>query len=195
MALIDVRCLAPDCGHLFEAYRVALPWPQKDPVPPCEKCASEDTEQAHLPKRTRWHVDPVVVFRAPDGTCRFPGEADGVSARQYAAQGYTEITIRGAAEMRAFEGRMNHEEQSRANQAFERREQQRETSESSRRSGLRDEMRTMTAYGRDLAREAMSQANGIRRAPHQVGFHSEVYSNDRSNRDDSRDARGRRRRD
>ncbi len=164
-------------------------------VPPCEKCDSTHTEQAHLPKQTQWSVAPVVVFRAPDGTCRFPGEADGSSARRYAAAGYTEVSIRNATEMRAFEGRMNREEQTRANQAFERKEQQREASESARRSDLRQEMLKMTPYGKDLARAAMALADQVRRAPHQVGFHSEVYANDRSNRDDSRDSQGRRRRD
>lgn len=192
MTLIDVRCLAPDCGHVYPTMRPISDWPT---VPPCEKCDSADTEQAHLPKRTQWSVKPVIVFRAPDGTCRFPGEADGMSARQYAAMGYTEVSIRNATEMRSFEGRMNVEEQSRANQAFERKEQQRERSESARRSDLRDEMRKMTPYGRDLARAAMAQTNGVQRTAHQVGFHSEVYNVDRSNRDDSRDEKGRRRRD
>jgi hypothetical protein len=109
--------------------------------------------------------------------------------------GYTPVIIRNVTEMRVFEGRMNREEQSRANRAFEHREQQREASETARRSALRDDMQRMTPYGRDLARAAMAQTDGVHRAPHQVGFHSEVYNDDRSNREVSRDERGRQRRD
>ncbi len=192
MTLIDVRCLEPDCGHLYPTMRPIADWPA---VPPCEKCDSPHTEQAHLPKRTQWTVAPVIVFRAPDGTHRFPGEGDGTAARRYTKMGYTEVSIRNATEMRAFEGRMNRDEQAHASQVFERREQQREASESARRSGLRDEMQRMTPYGKDLARAALAQSDSVRRAAHQVGFHSEVYNVDRSNREDSRDEQGRRRRD
>lgn len=192
MALIDVRCLAPACGHLFEAYRHAADWPA---VPPCEKCASPDTEQAHLPPRIRWTVAPVIVFRAPDGTHRFPGEADGASARKYAAQGFTRVEIRSATDMRRFERTMNRDEQRRATDAFERAEHQRSRSETARRRALYHEMEHMTPLGRDLAREAMARGDAIRRAPHVVGFHSEIYNVDRSNREDSRDSQGRRRRD
>lgn len=192
MTLIDVRCLAPDCGHLYPTMRPIADWPA---VPPCEKCHSTDTEQAHLPPRTVWSVAPVVVFRAPDGTHRFPGEADGVSARKYAADGFTRIEIRNATEMRRFEGTMNRLEQRRAIDAFDRSEAQRSTSETARRRELYHDMQQMTPRGRDLARAAMAQSDAIRRAPHVVGFHSEVYNVDRSNREDSRDEQGRRRRD
>ncbi len=192
MPLIDVQCLDEACGHIFEHVRPIAEWPA---TPPCAKCGSEDTDDAHLPPRTVWSVAPVVIFKAVDGTYRYPGEADGVSARKYAADGMERIEVRSATEMRRLEGRLNTHEQQRANQVFERSERAREASEHDRRSGLRDEMRKMTPYGRDLARAAMSQSDSRRRAPHVVGLHSEVYNVDRSNREDSRDSQGRRRRD
>ncbi len=192
MTLIDVRCLAPDCGHIYPTMRPMADWPA---VPSCEKCGSDDTEQAHLRKRTVWSVAPVVVFRAPDGTHRFPGEADGLSARKYAAQGFTRIEIRSATDMRRFERTMNKSEQRRATEAFDRAEVQRSASETARRRELHHEMQRMTPLGRDLARAAMAQSDAVRRTPHVVGFHSEVYNVDRSNREDSRDEQGRRRRD
>lgn len=192
MPLIDVQCLADGCGHVFEYVRSIADWPA---TPPCEKCGSPNTDDGHLPPRTVWSVAPVVVFRAPDGTHRFPGEADGLSARKYAAQGFTRIEIRSATDMRRFERTMNRTEQRRATEAFDRSEAQRSTSETARRRELYHEMQQMTPRGRDMARAAMAQSDSRRRAPHVVGFHSEVYNVDRSNREDSRDEQGRRRRD
>lgn len=192
MPLIDVQCLEPTCGHIFEHVRPIADWPA---TPPCEKCQSPNTDDGHLPPRTRWSVDPVVVFEAPDGTYRYPGEADGNSSRRYAAAGYRQITIRNATEMRAFETRVGIHEQRKANETFERSERAREASESARRGALHTAMASMSPRGRDLARAAIAQSDGVRRAAHQVGFHSEVYNVDRSNRGDSRDTQGRRRRD
>jgi len=57
-------------------------------------------------------------------------------------------------------------------------------------------MQSMTSMGRDVARAAMRHNdNKPRERTGDPGFHSEVYSNDRSNRESSRDAQGRRHRD
>lgn len=212
MALIDIRCLT--CDQLFEVHRAAADWPK---TPPCPECG-HPTEQAHLPKRVQWTVDPVEVFQAPDGSIRFPGDRNGLSAKNYERQGFKRIEIRGAAEMRSFERFMNKAEYSRAQRTVERQLEARERNESRRsaeirhglqqgfripevdpKTGLRTGNMTtvrLSERGRDLMRS--SQRQGEARPRPRVsdpGFFSEVYSVDRSNRDDSRDAQGRRRRD
>lgn len=189
MALIDITC---SNGHIHEVYRAAADWPK---TPDCPDCASP-TEQIHRPRQTTWSVEPVVVFKASDGTFRFPGDANGLSARNYEKQGLQRVEIRGAAEMRHFESTMNKSEYSRASRAVERKHAMREMREKESRSTLRQAMQSMSAYGRDLARAAMAQndAKGRERAS-EAGFVSEVYSMDRSSREASRDEQGRRRRD
>lgn len=192
MALIDVKCLAETCGTVSEVVRPASAWPT---TPPCPTCGAP-TEQAHFPKRTTWTVDPVVVFEAPDGTVRFPGEADGRSARRYAQLGYTRREIRGAAEMRTFERQMNAKEFSTASRRIERLHQMRDQRERHTRSDLYRAMQSMSNAGRDVARAMIARTNA-KPQPRagEPGFYSEVYSSDRSNREPSRDAQGRRRRE
>ncbi len=189
MPLIDVKCLA--CGETFEHYRPVSEWPN---TPAC-KCGGA-TEQAHLPKQIQWSVDPVVVFQAPDGTMRFPGEADGASSRKYESMGYQRHEIRGATEMRRFEKHMDRQEYSRASRKVEQAHAQRELREKQTRAAMYESMQHMSARGRDIAR-AMIDRNNAKPQPraHEAGFHSEIYSMDRSNRAESRDSQGRRRRD
>lgn len=190
MSLIDARCLT--CGSIHEVVRKAADWPQ---TPPCPDCG-EPTEQAHLPKRVQWTPDPVIVFQAADGSMRFPGDPNGLSAKNYERQGFRRIEIRGAAEMRRFESHMNKTEYSRAQRQVERKQQMRERRESETRSELRHRMQSMSERGRSMARLVMARNdNKPREKASESGFHSEVYAYNRSNRDDSRDAHGRRRRD
>jgi len=189
MALIDVRC---EFGHISEVYRAAKDWPK---TPPCPDCGG-DTVQLHLPRRVQWTPDPVVVFKAADGSFRFPGDPNGLSAKQYKQQGMQQIEIRGAAEMRSFEKQMNKREYSRLARNAERKLEAREQREKDMRSQLRDQMQRMTPYGRAVARAAMQRNDGKPRpTAGEAGFISEVYSYDRSNRETSRDEQGRRRRD
>ncbi len=191
MPLIDLKCLSESCGKVFEYYRPLAEWPR---TPPCA-CGSP-TEQAHLPKAVQWTVDPVVVFKAPDGSFRFPGDAHGLSAAQYAKQGFERVEIRGAIEMRRFEQTMNRHDYAEAQRRVERKLEMREQREKHTRSILRGEMQRMTPFGRAVARAAMSQNDGKpKERAKDPGFHSEAYSMDRSNRETSRDSSGRRRRD
>ena len=189
MALIDVKC---QNDHISEVYRAAADWPN---TPACPDCG-QPTEQIHRPRQVTWTPDPVVVFKASDGSFRFPGDPNGLSAKQYKQQGMQQIEIRGAAEMRSFEKQMNKREYSRLARNVERKQEAREQRESELRSQLRDQMQRMSPLGRAVARAAMQRNDGKPR-PHasHPGFLSEVYSYDRSNRDASRDAQGRRRRD
>ena len=100
MPLIDLRCADETCDTLRLDYpRPLADWPD---TPPCETCGGP-TEQAHLPPRTRWTVDPVVVYKAPDGTFRFPGDTDGSGSAKYHQMGYERVELRSAADVRRFE--------------------------------------------------------------------------------------------
>jgi hypothetical protein len=189
MPLIDIRC-AND--HETEVYRALAEYPN---TPPCPTCGAA-TEQWHPPPRTRWTADPVIVFRAPDGTYRYPGDASGTQAHRYEKQGYERVEIRSAAEMRAFERRVGQQEYSLAQRRAEIQQAQREQREARNRSNLRNQMQGWSAAGRGVAQAAMARndAKPLPRA-RESGFHSEVYSMDRSNRMESRDPQGRRRRD
>ncbi len=189
MPRIDAICLA--CDQVHELYRPLAMWPA---TPPCPTCGGA-TEQCHLPKAVSWTVDPVIVFQAKDGSMRFPGDANGLSAKNYEKQGLTRIEIRGAAEMRRFEGHMNKREYSRAQRRIENNQQQREARETVSRSELRQKMQSMSAFGKAVARVAMQRNDAKPKERFDSGFFSDVYNLDRSNREESRGSDGRRRRD
>lgn len=189
MSLIDVRCRN---DHIYEVHRPIADWPA---TPPCPDCGAT-TEQIHLPRAVQHSIDPVVVYKAPDGSFRFPGDPNGLSSANYSRQGFERIELRSAADVRRFERVMNKREYARASRRIERLHQQREQRESATRSELRRLMSTMTPRGRAIARAAIER-NNAKPQPrtHDAGFHVDAFSNDRSNREESRDAQGRRRRD
>jgi hypothetical protein len=213
--LIDVACLS--CGHLSEVVRRLADFPA---TPPCPDCGGA-TEQRHLPPQVVSRVDPVVVYRALDGSFRFPGETGGTSCAKYDRMGYQRVEARGFAEVRALESRMNQHEQSHLRRAEERRLEAAEQQDAVRRSDIRHGLeqgfrvpeRRMCADGviratgrmitthlrpqaRDVMRRAMEQSDrkGHRRIG-EPGVHVDCYSNDRSNREAYTNDRGQRRRD
>ena len=189
MPRIDVRC---ESGHVSEVLRPLAMWPE---TPDCPECGAK-TEQVHLPKQMTWTCDPVVVFKAPDGSFRFPGDPNSLSVSRYEKQGFERIELRGAADVRRFETVMNKREYSRAARRVEAMQAHREQREAATRSELRRLMGSMSERGRAVARAAMARNdNKPRERARDVGFHVDVYSNSRSNREESRDAQGRRRRD
>lgn len=189
MARIDVRC---SNDHVHEVDRPIRMWPD---TPVCPECGAATT-QTHLPPSTRWTLDPVIVYRAGDGTYRFPGDASGTQAKRYEAQGFDRIELRSAQDVRRFERTMNERELSRARRRVEIACANREQRESTSRSELRRHMQHFSRFGRDVARAAMDRNNGkARLAAKDPGFHVEAFSYDRSNREESRDPQGRRRRD
>lgn len=189
MALIDVKC--PN-DHIHEVDRPAKDWPA---TPPCPTC-SAPTEQFHAPRSVTWTLDPVVVYQAPDGSMRFPGATDALSTSKYDRAGFTRIELRSAADVRRFESHMNKHERAIASRRVEQMHRMHEQRLSQTRGNLRMAMQSMSAMGRDVARAAMNQTN--RKSNFQTrdpGFHVDVFSNNRSSRDESRDSSGRRRRD
>jgi hypothetical protein len=213
VALIDVRCLT--CGTVFEAYRAAADWPT---TPPCEKCTAP-TEQVHFPKGTDITAPAVVLYKAPDGSFRFPGSDDphGRTAQKYAKLGYERVELRGFAEVRRVESQVNKQQASEIRRRVERQCEQREAGMAIKRSDVRHGMEQgfqlperdddgrptgrmktvrLSERGRDLMRTAMARNDGkARPKAWESGFHVDVYSNSRSNRDESRRPDGRRYRD
>lgn len=175
--------------HVFEDIRLIA---QRHDNPPCPLCGgvSERTTEA---SSVVGLVDPVVVYKGPDGQVRFPGHRD---AAFYKSRGYEAIEIRGAHEMRNFEKMMNRHEYSRAERRTEMMQRGREQQQSVLRSHLRGLFTSMTRAGRDLAREAMRRNDHkpVERT-READFHSEIYSYDRGNREGSRGSDGRRMRD
>lgn len=189
MPLYQQECSDEACGHLFEEHR---PVARYDQLPPCPQCGKPSV-RAYLPQTVKGLVAPVIVYKGPDGNIRFPGHKDH---HQYEKKGYERIEIRGAHEMRRFEQTMNRHEFSRASRKTEYAQQAREAQQKVLRSALRDRFTSMTRAGRDLAREAMRRNDNkpVERT-REAGFHSEIYSYDRGNREEGRDNHGRRMRD
>jgi len=190
MPLIDIKC---EAGHISEVMRPDKDWPS---TPACPDCGAT-TEQVFLPPQRRYaQCDPVVVFRAPDGSFRFPGDANGAGAARYAREGLERIELRSAADVRRFESHMNKRELSRASRRVEAMQANREAREAVNRSELRRLMPNMTEFGRAVARQAMARNDAKpRERAVDVGFHVEAFSYDRSNREEARGPDGRRRRD
>jgi hypothetical protein len=190
MSLIDVTCLS--CDTVSEVYRASADYPA---TPPCPKCDGP-TQQIHLPPRARSTAPAVTVFRMPDGTYRYPGDPNGLSAKGYEQAGATRLDLRGWAEVRTFESQVNRSERARIEQRIERQEVAMAEGAALRRSDLFHRMKTMSPRARDLAR-ALIARNNQKGGPrsYDPGFRVEVYSEGRSNRDASRDPQGRRRSD
>lgn len=189
MPLIDVECSA---GHIREVMR---PLAMHPATPPCPDCGA-DTKQVMLPRAVAWSCDPVVVYRTPDGSFRFPGDVTTKVTKTYDTLGYERIELRSAADVRRFETQMNKRELSRANRKVEAMQAAREARESATRSELRRLMPQMSTFGQQLAREAMRRNDAKpRERARDVNFHVDAFSNYRGNREESRDPQGRRRRD
>lgn len=221
MPRYDFECDAPACGQIFEGFVALADYPRNEP---CVKCG-HTTHKIQLPPSVTTHVDPVVVYRAPDGTFRFPGAIDGASTGKYESMGYQRVEAKGWAEVRKLEGQLNKHERSHLARQEERRLAHAEHVESQRRSEIRRQLdqgfrvpetklvegrngemvveRTgrfittkLSERGREQMRAAMRHSDDKgHRRIGEPGMHIEAYSTDRSNREASHDERGMRRRD
>ena len=141
-------------------------------------------------------MDAIVVYQAEDGSFRFPGDLSGPMTAQYERMGMTRVELRSATEVRRFESHINKGQREVDEMRCEHRERMQQVRESMTRSDLRQSMQGMSRRNRDLARAAMRQNDGKpRERPRDGGFHVEALSFDHSNRMESRDPDGRRRRD
>lgn len=216
MPLYDLKCQT--CDRVFEAFVALVDYPA---TPPCPTCASPTDRVLLPPPSPHTLPDSTVVYRASDGSFRFPGETGGASCAKYEAMGYERIEARGWAETRRLEAKLNAHERSQLARAEERRSEAQEQMDSLRRSEIRRGLeqgfrmpeqrmcedgqvrptgRMITVHmrqqGRDAMRHAMArnEQRGHRRIG-EPGIHVDAYSNYRGNRDESRDRDGRRRRD
>jgi hypothetical protein len=191
MPLINTICLT--CDHLDEYNRPVAEYPR---TRPCSSCGGA-TEQRHLPPRQPTTLpDAVIVYVAPDGSYRFPGETSGAACAKYDALGYRRVEARGFAEVRTLESKMNRRERAHMERIAEAAQARREHGESLRRSELFHQMRSMSARGRDVAQAVIDRHNARRRSTaRDPGLHVDAYQNNRGSRDESRRGDGKRHRD
>lgn len=128
MPLIDVECTA--CATISEVMR---PLAMHPATPACPKC-DQPTVQIHLPSCARTLPPAVVVYRAPDGSFRFPGDVGGSASGKYDRLGYERIEARGWAEVRSLETRLSTRERSLMARKLERQQAFAEAGEKIRRS-------------------------------------------------------------
>lgn len=193
MALIDVECTDETCAHVeLNHYRRAADW---QTLPACPKCGAA-TVRIFLPPSVTWDAAPVVVYKAHDGTFRFPGATESLSTKNYDKLGYQRVELKGYAAVRQFERRVNADERSRGQIRTERLHQMEQARTSANRGELFAKMKSMSNLGKDVARASIERTDK-RPQPrtHDAGFHVSVYSDDRSSRAESRGSDGRRRRD
>jgi hypothetical protein len=209
MPRIDVRCSS--CETISEVFRHHTDHPK---TPPCPKCDGA-TVQVHLPSSARTLPPAVVVFAAPDGTLRFPGDPNGATAAKYEKMGYTRQEYRGWAEVRKLESRVNKQQYTQIVKRVERELQFREQSQHARRSDLYNGIRNgfqipetvertvrgqrvlvrtgrmktvhLSPGAQEIAMAAVER-NNEKPGPkaYDSGFHVEAYAYNRSNRDGSR---------
>ncbi len=214
---IYVRKCADDvCDHYFE---VTLPMAEYDADAdhPCPKCGHVSI-RGFLPTHvSASNVEPIIVFKDEKGEYRYPGDPSGLSAANYAKLGYERVELRGWADVRRFEKDVNTRQGSEIARRVERQLEVKEMEVKARRSEVINGLRNgfvvpefdergrptgrnktihMSAVGADILRASMERNDGKPRAHvFDAGFHSDVYANDRSNRDDSRRSDGKRFRD
>jgi len=224
--LHDFQCTV--CDRVFDAVAEVIDDPASSTgtrvtCPPCPT-DQQPTVRVFLPPTVTWTPDAVVVYRAPDGSFRYPGENAGTSTAKYDRMGYERIEARGFAEVRHLESRMNAHERSQLSRASERRLAQLEAADAHHRrearngldqgfmvpetrlvmkNGKEEVVHTgrrvlvqLSARSKDILRATMSRndAKGHRR----VGapdIHVDAYSNSRGSRDESRRSDGKRYRD
>lgn len=194
MPLIDVECTA--CGHGFSYNRPlsACVGDRPYPTDPCPQC-QQPTVQMHYP--SGYSTAPAVIaYQMPDGTFRFPGRSDSPVTRGYEKEGGTRLEVRGWAQVRAFEGKVNKHEMEKMEKRFVREQAYREQGTRMRRSAMNAAMGQMSDGARKYGRYLQERSD---RAPlprmGEPGFRVEAFSDTRSNREESRDERGRKLRD
>jgi hypothetical protein len=188
---------------------------QSHVLPPCPKCGSE-TEREYSPITSFSTAPAVVVFKAPDGSYRYPGQTEGKTIDHYSRLGYERVELRGFADVRRFEREVNTKESREIAQRAERSMVAHLEGVRRRRSEVYNGMANgfvipvrdkqgrqigtkvvrLSPAGMDTLRNAM-HAMDQRERPRarEAGFFVDAYSNDRGSRDESRDARGKRFRD
>lgn len=178
MPLIDVKC--PTCGAESEMFRHVSE--MDDPMPQCENgCEGGPVERIYVyqrPHSYRGLIDPVVVYRNPDGTIGVPGSKDG-----RIPEGSERLELRTAAEVQRISKEMSQAEYRKYVQKQEREEQTFGAHAAAQRSELRRQMRSFSQRGQDFARAAMKQNDEAPRKKFQTNVYFDAFENNASNRD------------
>lgn len=202
MPLYQLTCTSESCAITFEDFIALSSYPY---TPPCPKCGEPTIRDMRAARAAASSADPVVVYKAPDGTYRFPPDTQCESTAMYDAKGYQRIELRGWTDVRRFESTFNQKEMSEVRRRIERAAEQHERSESARRSEVRRcieqgfQVPELDSRGRPTGRtqtvrlsergkaflHAAMDHNDRKGGPRarDVGFHVDAYANDRSNRD------------
>lgn len=175
--MIDVKC--PTCGAEREVFRHTA---YIDQMPACETegCATQ-CERIYVYQRPHSYgglIDPIVVYRNPDGTIGVPGTKD---AR--IPEGSERIELRSAADVRRISKEMGDAEYRKYVNKQEREEQTFGAHAAQQRADLRMKMQSFSQRGQDFARAAMKQNDEAPRTRFRTNVFFDAFENNASNRD------------
>jgi hypothetical protein len=182
MPTYDFKCTSAECEKVVEKI---LPIAARNEPGPCE-CGGA-LERVYLTPRQSdaQRFDPIVVHVDPrTGEYRIPGAGD---AR--CPEGYERQELRTIRDIEKFERHANRIERGKSDLHAIREKSYIEHLQHERRGELREAMKGMSNFGRDLARVAMARNDARIPTAHDCGVHFEILHNDRSNRDEHRDVR------
>lgn len=202
MPLYSLCCTDDACDVRFEEFISLANYPY---TPPCPKCGQPTFRDLRARTLHGPPPDPVVVYRAPDGSYRFPPAIDSSSSAFYAQKGFQRIELRGWQDVRRFETQFNAKEMSEVRRRVERQSERHEAAESARRSEIRRGLeqgfqvpeldsrgrptgRTKTVRLSPRGRAIMAASQALKESERhprvrEIGFHVGAYSDDRTNRD------------
>jgi hypothetical protein len=131
------------------------------------------------------HFDPIVVHQAPDGSYSFPASVDAPLR-----PGYAKVEIRTLREADRITREVNSREDAAIRESHHASEAQREATLARNRAQLDQAKARFSPQGREFAARMREYVNSKRRpGPGSANFHIDVFSHDRSNREEYRDAR------
>ncbi len=177
MPLIDVKC--PTCGHETELFRHVSE--MDDPMPNCENGCESTVERIYVyqrPHSYRGLVDPIVVYRNPDGTIGVPGSKD---AR--IPEGAERIELRTSADVQRISREMTQAEYRKHLAKQEREERTFGEQCRQQRAELRQQMQSFSERGKDFARMAMKQNDEAASKRFQTNVYFDAFENNSSNRE------------
>lgn len=195
MPLYEFQCRGKD-NHVFDEL---LPVDRRDDVIKCRFCRAKASRErivlrgfsAREEQARAQSFTPPVVYKAKDGTYRFPGSPNSKETRRLEARGFERVELRDTRSIRKFESEMNTLERQKY-QAFQ---AGRERLYRDQRKISRDSKEWQSAYSRMTPKErefadyAMKQNDQKQFAERSfdAGFNIQAFSYDSSNREEHRD--------
>jgi hypothetical protein len=143
----------------------------------------ERTEQTYTRSKPKdWAIKAIVVHVGADGAVRFPGHEN---AR--VPKGFNRVELKTLSEIAAFERQINQKLSSEASRHIENEERHFESVRARLRGELRQQMQSMSPFGRAFAQLAIAMNNSRKRKKSDVGFQVDILNNDNSSREAYRD--------